>query len=698
MTESAALSDRPFGRPYTLSPHDRGMVIEGTWPAIFFGKERVEEIRSKVQRLSWAQSTLSQMIHEAEAVLKTEPVQPVEPVGWRHDFYSRKSGQHLVYDPDSPDQYLDPETGIYESLPEQRMAWVLLTHERTHRLMRSLGFLYALTDDERYARWVAGGMKRALAMFRTTELRDEALHENKRYPALYFQPLYDAPVLMQLCSAYGLTRDSGAYSDEEHEAIRSEIFQEGVKYQIDFIDEIGVHNMACYVSAAVAMVGEEFGRQDWIERGLYDDRNGLEALLMRGVPEDDDGRIDGFWFEGTMFYHFYSLCPLITMVEMDKRHRKQVDSPRIKERFAAMFEAPVRLAGDDLRLPTLGDLGAPDVMNLRLYRHLYEYAARHVDAGRFGPVLAEIYGDGQPVAGLSTLAFGPDGFSESKPPPRHALLNVRGIGKMCDENMELVFKVGPHGAGHDHADKLQIAINARGRIIGPDPGTGGYSLQPINGFYRSTFAHNTLFVDEQSQAPAEDCEMLWRPEARSRYARGIVRDAYEGVTLTRHVWFDPPFVVLEDEYVSDEEHRYGWIFHAYGSMHGGVSNPIDDIHMPPMKMLEEFMTAARSECTDGTARAHWRVDRELWLSMTVSSDGPYQATFGRIPANPRVRDFGTVLLRAPGIQRQFLAVFEVHSGRPSVQSVKHRNGEIVVAIGGGETRRYVAAEDEKPTA
>ncbi len=674
-----------LGWPYTLSPHDSGMVLEDCWPTIYFGAERVPEMRRKISSLPWARAAFEQMKREAEQVLAAEPVQPIEPVGWRHDFYSRRSGEHLVYDPASPDRFLDPWTGGFEDLPAQHRAWVLFTHERTHRLMRSLGFLYALTGDERYAAWVAEGLRRAVEMFRHRELRSE-----ERTGALYFQPLYDAPALIMLCDSYVLTRDSKAYSAEDHEAIRTGIFEEGMPYQVRFLDGSGVHNMSCFVAAALATAGEHFGRREWVDRALRDEGNSLGPLLKRGVPGEGDEEPDGFWFEGTMFYHYYSLCPLITMYETDRRLGGDASKdPGVRRRLEAMLAAPASVADQSLRLPTVGDLGAPRVMSLPLYRHVYEYAAGQMDTGRFGPLLAAVYATGVPRNSLTALAFGPDELPEPRFPSGSALLERRGIGVLRGaDDWYLLFKAGPHGAGHDHPDKLEIVLNARGRILAPDLGTAGYALSDIHTYYRSTFSHNTLFVDEADQKPVHDASLVWRPEAAPGYAHGTVRDAYEGVTLDRRVWFDPPYVVVADTCSSAEEHRYGWVFHAYGSLHGEVSRALEDLGLPPVGPLHRYLTGVRTACTDGVLDATWRVEQGVYLRLLATSDGPFEAMLGRTPGNPMPDDQGAVVLRAPGTQRRFRAVLEVHSASPSVSSLAPDGEGLIVTLADGSRRVY----------
>lgn len=673
------------GWPYTLSPHDTGLILEDCWPSIYFGVERLAEIRRKIDKLPWARAAFEQMKREAEAVLRTEPAQPVEQVGWRHDFYSRRSGEHLLYDPANPNRFLDPWTGAFEELPEQHRAWVLLTHERTHRLMRGLAFLYGLTGDERYAGWVAEGLRRAVEMFRHTELRNKEATD-----ALYFQPLYDAPALIMLCDAYALTRSSRVYSAADHEAIRRGIFGEGIPYQIRFLDKSGIHNMSCFVAAALATAGYHFGCRDWVDRALRDERNSLAPLIKRGVPGEAGAEPDGFWFEGTMFYHYYSLCPLITLYELDKRlGGEAARDPDVQRRFEGLFAAPMALADSRLRLPTLGDLGAPKVMSLALYRHVYEYAAGQVAPKRFAPLLAAIYSLGLPRNSLTALAFGPDELPEPQFPAGHALLERRGIGVLrAPDDWYLLFKAGPHGAGHDHADKLHFSLNAFGQVLAPDPGTAGYALSDIHPYYRGTFSHNTLFVDGKNQSIVQKASLVWQPEANPPYAQGTVGDAYEGVILSRRLWFDPPYVVVADECVSEAEHCYGFLFHAYGSLTGSVTQRVADLGLPALEPLAPYLSGARRACSGGLLDATWRVAQGLYLRLLATSDGPFEALLGRTPGNPKPDELGVAVLRALGQERRFWSVFEAYRAAPTVSGVTASAQGVTVNLRDGSTRAY----------
>ena len=661
--EGGDLAPRPFQWPYTLSPYDTGMAIEDAWPTLFFGEERMDEIRRKADRLLWAAQAVEKMAREAEVVIEEAPLLPEERIGWRHEFYSHTTAEHLLYDPGSPDRFLDPLDQTFHDSPDQHRAWVLLTHERTLRLMRSLGVLYGLTGDDRYARWVGDGMRIACRLFPRKDLR-----EGNQNGALYFHPLYDSQSLMLLANAYSLTRTSPVYSAADHVAVARDIFEAGVPSQIAYLDEVSTHNIACYVAVSLAVVGEVAGRDDWQARGLGHPDTGVPAMLREGLRTDSKGRVDGFWFEGTMFYHFYTMAPVVAAFEILLRDGKA--DADVEHRFERLFSAPVRMCDAHLRLPCLGDLGAPGARSLAVYRHLYEYAAGQLDADTYGRVLTEIYATGVPRDSLAALAYGPDDLPGGRIAQRSTVLTAAGIGvfrgKADREPFYLLFRSGRHGGGHDHLDKLSVDLRAMGEIIAPDLGTSGYALKDIRAYYHSTLSHNTLMVDEKDQARVNRAELRFRSR-NPQQAVGAIEDAYEGVRLERRIRFSPPIVGLEDRCTSRISHRYGWIFHARGAMVLQPVEPCEPLDLPPLPIDGPFawFTDRRTYSTREAVCVDWRVAERVWLRLLVSSDGPLEITVGRTPGNPIPDRHGALFLRGEGRERVFRASLEVHRGVPA---------------------------------
>lgn len=234
-----------------------------------------------------------------------------------------------------------------------------------------------------------------------------------------------------------------------------------------------------------------------------------------------------------------------------------------------------------------------------------------------------------------------------------------------------MFIAGSHGAGHSHPDKLHVSLTAREECIATDLGTAGYAVRDIHGYYRSTLSHNTLLVDEQEQKPVKNAYLHFQPDATPAYAFGRLEDAYEGVQLTREVFFDPPYLALLDRCESEVDHRYGWIFHAYGSMSAYTSSEIPPLDFPPLSEDGAFahFTNRSTLYTDGFLTVDWRVTAQIWLRLIVTSYHSMEVTLARTPGNPRPDDRGAVFLRTLGAKRRFLVAFEVHSGAPTLRGI-----------------------------
>ena len=100
-------------------------------------------------------------------------------------------GHHLVFDPNSASRLWDPFDSAYvEPRASGREAWGTLQHERVCRLMSSLGFLWRLTGDRRYADWVSAGLTQIRDRYDAQIARGE--QERGKFGGLYHTGLYEA--------------------------------------------------------------------------------------------------------------------------------------------------------------------------------------------------------------------------------------------------------------------------------------------------------------------------------------------------------------------------------------------------------------------------------------------------------------------------------------------------------------------------
>ena len=678
------------------------MLIEDVYPCLYAGLESVDEIKRKGVELDWARPALETMRREANQIIDTPPRLDIGVTAWRHSFYAHDTGGPLLFDEENADLHADPETGMLHTGDEKRGAWRQLAHERLYRIMRSLALLYRCDGNEDCAAWAAVALTGSTIMYSHNELRNPRLSN-----ALYNQPLYDAQILSLVAGTYRLLEP---YLDEqcpETKVAIQEMFSAQLPVLLTELDTGAIHNTSAHIAMAVALIGEALGKRELIERGVSDPHTGLDAHFLRGLMSTD-GVTDGFWFEGTLFYHLYTMFPLIELREISARNG--IPYLQADDSLRSMFGAILKLTDHKGRLYCVGDFGAPRTTKLTLYRHLLEYGHGVLGCDFLGPILEAIYSEGPQRTNLGALAFGADviradayradalrGNSSATDTPKvaHAplgpmrispagrtdwrkglyVLERTGIARMASSGRYGTYtawlKSGPYGGGHDHLDSLAFGLHVGDEIVSSDLGSPGYGLSNIRPFYKSTLSHNTILVDERPQNRVTHAA-LTQVDGKSLGVRGCSFDAYDGVRLEREIVLEPPLIHITDDCVSTEDHRYAWVFHAYGSLSTFVSRPCSPEHLQPLPEddgLFSWFTGRDTAWTDQYFCADWRITEFLWLRLLITANTPIECTSGRTPGNPLTDTRGTVLIRCRRPTCRFRASLEMHTGWPERTSI-----------------------------
>ena len=149
---------------------------------------------------------------------------------------------------------------------------------------------------------------------------------------------------------------------------------------------------------------------------------------------------------------------------------------------------------------------------------------------------------------------------------RSTILRASGYAVLRAGATRIVFDVGELGYGslaaHGHADGLAVLVEAGGRCILRDSGTGIYAPAAARNPFRATLAHNTVVVDGASQAEALGPH-LWGRRFRTTLEAEHLSDTYDAVRAShdgyrraRHarsvVFVKPDLLVILDRIVSDE--------------------------------------------------------------------------------------------------------------------------------------------------
>lgn len=175
------------------------------------------------------------------------------------------------------------------------------------------------------------------------------------------------------------------------------------------------------------------------------------------------------------------------------------------------------------------------------------------------------------------------------PPYMSIALEYAGIMVMRngwkEDSTWALFDAAPFGAGHQHEDKLNLLIYAKGRSIITECGNYAYDDSEMRKYALSTRSHNTVRINGQDQNRRSGYEwheqdihkkadMYYRIEnefdyVKSKYDEGYGAEKNTGITHERSVIFlkqpnygmEPYFVVVDRMYSTKENH-YEILWHV----------------------------------------------------------------------------------------------------------------------------------------
>lgn len=256
------------------------------------------------------------------------------------------------------------------------------------------------------------------------------------------------------------------------------------------------------------------------------------AEFLRQVHPDGVSREQSTQYQLYVFY--YGLLAL-----MAADHTGRPVAQEFRQRLVKMAEFVQALLDESGELPGIGDEDGGQVLLLSksgppalrmLSTAAVAFERNDLKLGALHPEAVWLAGlersngwrNKQPAATQRKHAFYPDGGYVIL----HRTLNN------CRQR--LILDAGPLGldrmAAHGHADALSLVLSAAGRPVLIDSGTFSYRCDPgWREYFRSTRAHNTIEIDDQSQSEIVG-PFQWGHRANPRFIK--VRLAQEPLLIT----------------------------------------------------------------------------------------------------------------------------------------------------------------------
>jgi len=454
-----------------LPPHPRLMVSGAELAAA----------RTRVRREAWAKALLAELEKAAAEELAKGIRIPDTGGQCEHWYACPVHGASLRME--GPRRHVCPVDGkVFTGWPYDAVA-VALEHKRLRRLVRDFALLYGLTGDRRWAEPVRRILLGYADRYASYPLRDIEEMPGRGGKA-WAQSLDEAVWLVHLVQAADLVWNT--LSEEERERFLSRLVRPAVNGVLR-PQQLRFHNIQCWHNAAIGLSGYLMGDRDMISEAV-DGARGYWYQLRHMVNQD------GQWREGSWGYHFYALEPLTALAEAAHHCGENLYSDALR----SMFLAPIHAAMPDATLPAFNDsqrlsLGTRDI---------YEIAFR-----RFSDASMAVPLSRQERAGFRALLYGVRPLPDVKQQRvESGILTDSGYAILARAKGGSVawvcVKYGPHGGDHGHYDKNSLVFYHNGSMILDDPGVGAYLTPLTDGWFKTTVAHNTACVEQQSQAEA----------------------------------------------------------------------------------------------------------------------------------------------------------------------------------------------------
>ena len=370
---------------------------------------------------------------------------------------------------------------------------------------------------------------------------------------------------------------------------------------------------------------------------------------------------DGLWPESVHTYHFFPLQAFQYFAEaaghagVDLYHWEAKPGKSL----ATMYLAPLDYAYPNLQLAAINDgwfqsFLPPDTYELawhRLHDPRFEwvltrdYAPSVQPAGKAPDASAKMQRNG-----LYAFLFGEElPISVAAPAVRSVNFPVLGICVLHSTNgAVMTFDYGPM-LGHGQADKMGITFFAAGSLWAADYGTPGYGAEILS-WYKSTFAHNTIVVDDRDQNPTkENTADLWLGDSWLEAARSTTTNAYAKVTHTRTVVRLGDCFIIRDQLNSQAKHDYDFYLHSEGDLK--LDGPLEVGHLQnsATKWIEDLRSFSRRSQVSGAWLAHGR-----GISFTAVGKNLLTPMTAKCPAETGGRKVDLLVLRQFGKTAEFI--------------------------------------------
>ncbi len=415
-----------------------------------------------------------------------DEVDDTESAGWIHDFFCNECFSPLVKDGERI-VCTHCEKDFTDVGKKKRAAKMDLRYRISEALVFG-SFMVNLGKEE----WKEG-IERALNFY--SDLSENSSKGGRipgEKPVLSSQLLNDAMLMINFAVAL-------MFVDFPKDLLnfwKGKIFDkiaEGLKSR-----RLGAHNHDVWIVSAMGLKSLLFDEKD-----VEDHLKRLEEISERSFLKN------GFWYEGSMHYHFYTLEGFVKfylpyIAKTGKR------SKILDENLKKAFKAPMLMIFPDGRFPNPGD-GWPRI-GLNSYTDILEYGAQIFDDDDIKRELCyarsgDLSGGDLPIYGRRVSeGIYPEFFYFDNECSSNNTLKLPeeffGPGESVlvrKSGWTVLLKSGQASSSHVHEDLCSFEVYLGRTPVFVDLSNTGYGIPETKKWFSKGLAHNTIFINGKSE-------------------------------------------------------------------------------------------------------------------------------------------------------------------------------------------------------
>jgi hypothetical protein len=439
-------------------------------------------------------ATFEKIVYSHRQLNYSETDVPVKGGNWTH-YFTCSDGEKIDYTFPMPEVFTCSNTGEVLSGEQYETSWNAFRHRE---LIRDIGLnsalSYYITNESLDGQLAKNILFDYSSMYTTLPILDRFGTSGDYGGRLTRQSLDEAVLLTEISWMYYLIQPM--LSSDENSKIASGL----IMPMVDVLNTPSnqqrnpLSNWFSYHNAGLAMAAVATSNFTLLENSLYG-ANGLFHQIENGFDAD------GFWHEGSLAYHNYTLTAMAMTLEAAKSMGVNLENyswqtDRGEEmKLHTPFIAHLSLVRPDGTFPRLND----DILgtNLGSVLDLLEFANQFWPNAVPEKQLAQARNMAGDISINSALRMANQStFSASL-----GSINLESFGASIIRNDDfyLLVDYGNHGGWHGHYDKLNVEVVTGNSTLIEDPGTVVYSLESSSEWYRNSIAHSLSFIDYANQ-------------------------------------------------------------------------------------------------------------------------------------------------------------------------------------------------------